>query len=148
VAILNSMKNLSLGSNRNINKTPTTQDWETRWDEDDDSDDGEDDVQDQIQKQPSHPPSHAPPLPRPGMGVPAISSPAAVEPKTHLVTATPEQGTAEDGVEWDTGVFTPGEDYEKPNVHMFLPLLRVLGKGSFGKVCCLRTLDRISMTCG
>lgn len=55
--------------------------------------------------------------------------------KAHLVTATPEQGAGEDGVEWDTGVVSPeSPDYEKPNVQMFLPLLRVLGKGSFGKV--------------
>ena len=34
------------------------------------------------------------------------------------------------GVQWDTDE----QSYEKPNVTMFLPLLRVLGKGSFGKV--------------
>jgi hypothetical protein len=38
-------------------------------------------------------------------------------------------------LEWDTGALTTGpEDEDKPNVQMFLPLLRVLGKGSFGKV--------------
>ena len=35
----------------------------------------------------------------------------------------------DDGLEWDTGY----ED-SKPNVQMFMPMLRVLGKGSFGKV--------------
>ena len=50
--------------------------------------------------------------------------------KPHLVTG----GAVEDGVEWDTGAIAAGTDYEKPNVQMFLPLLRVLGKGSFGKV--------------
>jgi hypothetical protein len=36
----------------------------------------------------------------------------------------------DDGVEWDTGY----QEDVKPNVTMFLPMLRVLGKGSFGKV--------------
>ena len=35
----------------------------------------------------------------------------------------------EDGLEWDTGY-----EESKPNVQMFMPMLRVLGKGSFGKV--------------
>jgi hypothetical protein len=134
-AILNSMKNLSLGSGRNLNKPTTTQDWETKWDEDEDSDEGEVD-QEGAQKLPAHP-AHAPPLTtRPAMDVVGISSPTQpVEPKVHLVTATPEQGLGEDGVEWDTGVYTQDHEHEKPNMQMFLPLLRVLGKGSFGKVC-------------
>lgn len=36
------------------------------------------------------------------------------------------------GVQWDT-IENKGR-YEKPNLMMFLPMLRVLGKGSFGKV--------------
>ena len=36
--------------------------------------------------------------------------------------------TGENGVKWDK------ESHEKPNITMFLPILRVLGKGSFGKV--------------
>lgn len=47
-----------------------------------------------------------------------------------------------DSIGWDTGTATgpatpalvQESTYEKPNVQMFLPLLRVLGKGSFGKV--------------
>jgi len=35
----------------------------------------------------------------------------------------------DDALEWDTG-----HDDSKPNVLMFMPMLRVLGKGSFGKV--------------
>lgn len=77
--------------------------------------------------------------------------------KTHLVTAvTPDplykqpDIDNDDGVEWDTGVgagidttTTTSGDAEnskvdltdnRPNVQQFLPLLRVLGKGSFGKV--------------
>lgn len=37
----------------------------------------------------------------------------------------------DDGLEWDTG--EQAED-SKPEVKMFMPMLRVLGKGSFGKV--------------
>jgi hypothetical protein len=37
----------------------------------------------------------------------------------------------DDGVEWDTGQLV---DDAKPEIQMFLPMLRVLGKGSFGKV--------------
>jgi len=139
-AILNSMKNLSLGSSRNVNKA-TAQDWEQRWDEDDDSDEGED-QSDTFTNQPAHTTTqaaaahHVPPFSRPGMDpLPPISSPVPqTESKPHLVTATPEPGMTEDGVEWDTGIFAPGHEYEKPNVQMFLPMLRVLGKGSFGKV--------------
>jgi hypothetical protein len=69
------------------------------------------------------------------------------------VTATPETPgasipvTDDDGVEWDTGMTSQLQQLqqqeegqgisvltEKPNVEQFLPLLRVLGKGSFGKV--------------
>eukprot|EP00529_Nitzschia_sp_RCC80_P004158 CAMPEP_0113483298 /NCGR_PEP_ID=MMETSP0014_2-20120614/23362_1 /TAXON_ID=2857 /ORGANISM="Nitzschia sp." /LENGTH=945 /DNA_ID=CAMNT_0000376841 /DNA_START=278 /DNA_END=3115 /DNA_ORIENTATION=+ /assembly_acc=CAM_ASM_000159 len=83
--------------------------------------------------------------PQPGPGGTVISQQPHQRGKAHLVTpATPDtmyqqQRTDEgdDGVEWDTG--TPGQDgqgtlSEKPTVEQFLPLLRVLGKGSFGKV--------------
>jgi hypothetical protein len=52
----------------------------------------------------------------------------------------------DDGVEWDTGIGVSDADIvasdgdgtdlgdTRPNVQQFLPLLRVLGKGSFGKV--------------
>jgi hypothetical protein len=49
-----------------------------------------------------------------------------------------QQYVVEDGhLEWDNDVqHPPGIDdpREKPNVQMFMPMLRVLGKGSFGKV--------------
>lgn len=66
--------------------------------------------------------------------------------KAHLVTATPDAPAAhsmvdDDGVEWDTGIIQEQQHgldghpiSDKPNVQQFLPLLRVLGKGSFGKV--------------
>ena len=44
-----------------------------------------------------------------------------------------------DGVEWDTGAQQMPRK-EKPSIEMFLPMLRVLGKGSFGKVhSCIAT---------
>mmetsp|Transcript_5126 Transcript_5126/g.7832 ORF Transcript_5126/g.7832 Transcript_5126/m.7832 type:complete len:753 (-) Transcript_5126:68-2326(-) len=43
-----------------------------------------------------------------------------------------------DGLQWDTADADVNKSslsmYEKPNIQMFMPLLRVLGKGSFGKV--------------
>lgn len=79
--------------------------------------------------------------------------------KVHLVTATPEtpappplpqhQGLDDDGVEWDTGM-QEGDGQQlsdKPNVEQFLPLLRVLGKGSFGKVGKSAGKRRFGMLC-
>eukprot|EP00934_Nitzschia_sp_Nitz4_P001253 Nitzschia sp. Nitz4//scaffold1_size375055//207372//209583//NITZ4_000283-RA/size375055-augustus-gene-0.679-mRNA-1//1//CDS//3329541066//1253//frame0 len=160
-ALINSMKNLSIGTgvlnrgqgNAASAKSPahsTTKEWETKWDEDDSD---EDEI---PEKPPAHPSAHnagqlqpdpmvMPPMVRPGMDVGLSSppptsiippmTPADPQTKAHLVTATPDHpGVVEDGVEWDTGVVPPESlDYEKPNVQMFLPLLRVLGKGSFGK---------------
>ncbi len=170
-AIINSMKNLSLGSSvlgRSGNNTAspskgtrtTSKDWETKWDEDDDSDGEEEqnatkppapqhqavspqrpppqNVQNLAHAQQHHVALTMPPMIRPGMDIglscPSPDVPTTVAQKVHLVTATPEQGV-EDGVEWDTGAIpSESSDYDKPNVQMFLPLLRVLGKGSFGKV--------------
>ena len=38
----------------------------------------------------------------------------------------------DDALEWDTAVRQELDG--KPDIEMFLPMLRVLGKGSFGKV--------------
>ena len=132
--------------------------WETRWDEDDDSE-GEEDENDtghgiasihgqlqQHQPQQHHQITqqqhHSPMKP----GIDSSASPAGT---TACAPVTPvkclEQGAnavnndlADDGIEWDTGA--QQDVASKPNVQMFLPLLRVLGKGSFGKVspvnCC------------
>jgi hypothetical protein len=94
----------------------------------------------QQQQQQQHHSAYASPIPS------HLQSQQQQQQKSHLVTATP--GTPgppavvdDDGVEWDTGIVqTQQEDpdgqplSEKPNVQQFLPLLRVLGKGSFGKV--------------
>lgn len=42
------------------------------------------------------------------------------------------------GVAWDTLPESVEKDHEKPSIKMFYPLLRVLGKGSFGKVVLVR----------
>jgi hypothetical protein len=79
--------------------------------------------------------------PQPGaQPYPKSYAPTPPTQKAHLVTATPDTPAAppqdDDGVEWDTGM--PQGDgqqlSDKPSVEQFLPLLRVLGKGSFGKV--------------
>jgi hypothetical protein len=184
-AIINSMKNLSLGSamqraspkqpnasnqQQQQQQQPTVNDWETKWDEDDDDSDG-DDEDEEIDDhgnanhgmQPSAAPLHPPMRPgidptntpgqQPSMSMPITTTVfASPQPssKSHLVTATPDQDGAmtvtparpttirqdsEDGLEWDTGALADvGDEDDRPNVQMFLPLLRVLGKGSFGKV--------------
>ena len=55
---------------------------------------------------------------------------------TNVVSAKPlqfQQKGDDDGLEWDTAV-PKSEEERKPDVQMFMPMLRVLGKGSFGKV--------------
>ena len=58
---------------------------------------------------------------------------------TRRVETELEGGTS--GVNWETSP-SPSDRYEKPNIIMFLPLLRVLGKGSFGKVSSFFSLTR------
>ena len=180
-AIINSMRNLSLGTAMHraagtaAGGSPKAgkevNDWETRWDEDDDSD-GEEDEDSKLpatsvpmaahagvpmhsQLRPGMDGGHSTPMVSPAKPAPMqqYASPQVVPPqaqKAHLVTATPDgdgiqldqrrqnklqPNESEDGLEWDTGAHIEQEEtYEKPNVQMFLPLLRVLGKGSFGKV--------------
>lgn len=51
------------------------------------------------------------------------------------------------GVQWDmSSVSTSKHGYDKPNISMFFPLLRVLGKGSFGKVVLVQ--KRTGQECG
>ena len=61
----------------------------------------------------------------------APASPTRTQPMLQSAPNSPNVIPLSDdeGIEWDTGF----ED-SKPNVQMFLPMLRVLGKGSFGKV--------------
>jgi hypothetical protein len=167
-AIINSMRNLSLGNamNRTSASSPkhattTTgkevNDWETKWDEDDDSDDDDEKPNGVPMTTTTTMPLH--PQMRPGMDaglssatpttvipIMAATTATTLEAKSATTTTTdaPQQSqphvvpaAAEDGVEWDTGAVLhqgPVVPNDKPNVQMFMPLLRVLGKGSFGKV--------------
>lgn len=134
--------------------------WETRWDADDDDDDDDDsDGEDETDSKPSAvsvatAPIHHQQQPQlqPGMddGYQTQSPPrgaATVDPskvqtppsatslqRSHLVTPIRDdrRSVSDDGLEWDTGI--QQDIASKPNVQMFMPLLRVLGKGSFGKV--------------
>jgi hypothetical protein len=138
-ALINSMRNLTVatagsGSGRNMSASGTAtaprsgglkkeeNEWESNWDEDDEDDSSESDEDNTASPAPvapkplSRPPNvtqrqqqQPPPPPMPTLQQHSTDMTTAVRPKTSRM-------------------------YEKPNVQMFLPLLRVLGKGSFGKV--------------
>lgn len=180
-ALINSMKNLSLGNtirsgvqatanvaaatasaavataaavNANVKaKAGGASEWETRWDEDDDDSDGDDETDTkQSAIAPGASPMHHPV--NQGSLSPTSRAASAIDPTMQAMTPTKSQPTrsnvvtpirndgqpADDGVEWDTGA--QQDLASKPNVQMFLPLLRVLGKGSFGKVSVLRSKQR------
>ena len=89
-------------------------------------------LQQQQQQQPEQPPAifqqQQQPLPGATVAV-TPGPPSKPEIPDPAVTDDEVENTAnDDGVEWDTGQSTT------PNVEQFMPLLRVLGKGSFGKV--------------
>jgi hypothetical protein len=148
-AIINSMKNMSISGaiQKAADKAKSgkgggeVNEWETKWDEDDD-----DDSDDGNQGRESH--SNKPLHPQVGSTTGSSNAPLATvanfaqpQQKAHLVTATPESDKrplqrveTTDGAVWDTGLMHGQALQDKPNVQMFLPLLRVLGKGSFGKV--------------
>jgi ribosomal protein L12E/L44/L45/RPP1/RPP2 len=179
-ALINSMKNLSIGNtirsgvqatanvaaatasaavataaavNANVKaKSGGVSEWEARWDEDDDSD-GEDetDTKHPAMAHPGAPPMHHSASQQMDAGhasfSPASRAVGLMDPTIQAMTPTKslpgrsnvvtplrgdQSGVDDDGVEWDTGA--QQELSAKPNVQMFLPLLRVLGKGSFGKV--------------
>ena len=149
-SIINSMRNLSLGGALRTKKAggEPVNDWEKQWDEDeDDSSEEEEDQVNDDQKMPQ--------VPSNGLLAQQLASPStAVPPPTaHLVSVDATAPLArinkalrtapDDGLEWDTAAGKAGED-GKPNVQMFMPMLRVLGKGSFGKVssCCDRVYCR------
>lgn len=150
--VINSLKNLSLGQRGSKKKTQKDEnEWETKWDEDDDESDEE---IDDVKMGPVSAVTHL----RPGMdGGHSSLSPtmATVEPvrltalisqeaTLHVAIATRQHAALEsaldaNGLGWETGtdldMISPQDSlYERPNIQMFLPLLRVLGKGSFGKV--------------
>jgi len=118
--IINSMRNLSLTVRPHKKPPPSTSvvDWEKQWDEDDDSEEDEDNVEEE--KEEVLPQHHH--LDDTDDG---DRKPAAKPTPMHRVAS-------DDGLEWDTGIGSMIE--EKVGVAMFEPMLRVLGKGSFGKV--------------
>mmetsp|Transcript_1461 Transcript_1461/g.1965 ORF Transcript_1461/g.1965 Transcript_1461/m.1965 type:complete len:642 (-) Transcript_1461:393-2318(-) len=128
-ALINSMRNLTVATgSRKSNHGPQREenDWETKWDEDDDESDGEEEevnneAKKEIQKQ----------------AVDLLSEPIGASQSNPSQTPPqiPKVGFTGD-LDWEkTSVNeTKPPEYDKPNVQMFLPLLRVLGKGSFGKV--------------
>ncbi len=88
--------------------------------------------------------------PQPALFPPTHSAAATVTPGSLATTPSkpksPDQAVTDDeidnendddGVEWDTGTTTT------PNVEQFMPLLRVLGKGSFGKVRMIRYFEGV-----
>lgn len=143
-ALYNSMRNLTIRGKKNVN------DWETNWDNDSDSDEEEEpmgmDVHDNLAAQttttasaPSSPPRSAPASPPRSVPVTASSIPAVTPPEISTLPVEPtliEPEADNDEVEWDTAEEREEEEDgdDKPRVEMFLPMLRVLGKGSFGKV--------------
>jgi hypothetical protein len=158
--LINSMKNLAITAKGAVSDasghikssgTDSVTDWQRQW-EDDDESDGEEEEDSKLP---------ATPL-RPGMdngysqaaaGIPnadprvlhaAPRSPiaeSATMPKSQgdgVMFESPSKVAAyvkqeSDGMEWDTGAQQMPRK-EKPSIEMFLPMLRVLGKGSFGKV--------------
>lgn len=147
--LINSMRNLKLGQRGPGTPAPpehgapgtkttglsSVNEWQRQWDEDDESD-GED--------EPNGMPMHLPTaldtagIPKsPSATMPAY--PQKVENGMTQVQMTEMGRQVSDGLEWDTGVQLPQK--HKPNIEMFLPMLRVLGKGSFGKVCLFVSLN-------
>ena len=135
-----------------VKATGSVSDWQRQWEADDESD--EEDEEDA--KMPASPlrPAMDQGYSLAGFGVPnaeprmipAPQSPArGMESATMPVSAAkdgvirdspnrqPMNRQESDGVEWDTGAQVMPVK-EKPSIEMFLPMLRVLGKGSFGKV--------------
>jgi hypothetical protein len=147
--------------------------WENAWEEDDESSEGDDAIDDHdigVVHPPKVPqlqpdinetlPHHIPP-----QGIMATSILTNISDKVAKVSIVPsddelktispeahkELTEAMNGIAWDTysaaGYSITGT-YEKPNIQMFLPLLRVLGKGSFGKVILYLVYRvKVSYTC-
>ena len=150
--VINSLKNLSLGQRGSKKKMQKDEnEWETKWDEDDD--DSDEEITDSkigsviaaAHLRPGMDGGHS--SPSPVMPMMVQISPMVLlseEPTLRVAVATRQQATVisavdVDGLEWDTGtgldvITQQVSKYERPNIQMFLPLLRVLGKGSFGKV--------------
>ena len=155
--MISSMRNLSIGGA--LRKQKDVQDWEKQWDEDEDDDEDESDEEDEHHQLQQQPPLHslkataaaAPPTVMTGSSLQRASEPTDLlsgPPVTasyassglsssSLMAATTTVQQQAAGPDWDTEGIpqAPREATgRKPDVQMFLPMLRVLGKGSFGKV--------------
>jgi hypothetical protein len=136
-ALINSMRNLTVGTGsaksekqlsaaeRSVPQAPSSgkfraeNAWETNWDDDEDEDDSDESREQDHTTSPQQPPA------------------SLAEPPDLLRQPLPNIPYFAPGLnqEWDNGALAIKPPvHEKPSVQMFLPLLRVLGKGSFGKV--------------
>lgn len=136
-----------------IKAADSVSDWQRQWEEDE-SDDEEEDAK--LPASPLRPgmddgysqaavgvPSADPRIMPTAPKTPERSAESATMPvsplKDGVIRASPArqkqhvERQLSDGVEWDTGAQVMPRK-EKPSIEMFLPMLRVLGKGSFGKV--------------
>lgn len=154
--VISQMRNLSMGihhhnrhSKHHQKTAEQVQDWDKQWfddDDDDDDDEDEDDTavevaQKKVEPQPSlsiirpgldtgHTSSmHMPPevvTPSPPRAAPPPPLPYAVTKEPDLLHPVAATNTS--------SILEGAGGGRKPDVQMFLPMLRVLGKGSFGKV--------------
>jgi hypothetical protein len=135
-ALMNSMRNLTVGttgktgahSDRTVQPAPNSggslraeHAWETNWDDDvDDDDDDSDENNGEADR-------YSP-----------LAAVSEVSERTLDISSTPPPYLPHSQQEWNSDLCLRPKSlqlYEKPNLQAFLPLLRVLGKGSFGKVC-------------
>jgi len=159
--MISTMRNLSIGGA--LRKQKDVQDWEKQWDEDEDDDEDESDEEDEHHQLQQQPPLHslkttaaaAPPAVMTGSSLQRASEPtdllsgpppvtasyasssAGVSSSSLMAAETTTMQQQAAGPDWDTEGIpqAPREAAgRKPDVQMFLPMLRVLGKGSFGKV--------------
>lgn len=156
--MINSMRNLSIGGA--LRKQKDVQDWEKQWDEDED--DESDEEEEEEEPAPLHvsaaaaasavPVPLSPTRPAAQAVATSLSRGVAAPPSLAVSTATdllsaptpvtaplsPTMHQQQAGPEWDTEglpmISREAAGQRKPDVQMFLPMLRVLGKGSFGKV--------------
>jgi hypothetical protein len=144
------MRNLNLGKalggGRGGNPSSRQQlEWEQQWDEDDESDDEEfaedNELRDKVDASAALS-SELPPSQHDGkqtLEAHHLPAPPAAVSRASLPSQAPKQPPnllmstqAQDLLARPLSDFLVDEG--KPNVEMFLPMLRVLGKGSFGKV--------------